>query len=178
MNTSTLRIAVFLVPCLVLLGCGKDLPRVRTVPLAGDTAGLGNLEGDWYDEDGFLVVGISGGRSPELAVRLSPWMKLTGARAEAGRVSFHIDTDRSLQPYSSSLDREGGQDFVISRNDPSPGKSGCMPWADMNLQLSHLVHDPPPFWVMKQSARRTTQVAGKVAGRARDEVMDRMARAL
>lgn len=173
MNTSTLRIAALLVSCLVLPGCGENLPRVRTVPLTGDTAGIGKLEGSWYDSDGALVVAVSGGWSPRLAIQLPPWMELTRAHAEGGRVSFYLETDRSREPYPSTLDREGEQEYVIYSEDPPPDeRSGCL--CGYDLRLSHLVHDPSPWWLMKQSTRRTTHEVGK----ARDAVMDRLARTL
>jgi hypothetical protein len=158
-------------------GCGKDIPRIRTVSLTGDTAGLRNLEGQWFDRDGLLILEISGGRNPSLSVLLPPWLHLTGAHAEGDNVTFRTKSDLSGEHGSSTLDRVGEEEIVIhQRRSPGAIKAGCLYGFD--IERTGLVHDPSAAWVLEQSAKRNTRMAGELIGKARDGILDHIARIL
>jgi hypothetical protein len=157
MKTSPFQIAALLVPLLLSLGYGKDLPRIRTVSLTGATAELGNLEGRWFDADGNLIVEISGGRNPRLAMRLSSWLDVTDAHVTEGKVSFRIQTDRSAEPGPSCLDRVGRNEIEITPLcSPDAERPGCGLGIEGRRESRA---EPTPLWVMKHRGFRGRSLA-------------------
>jgi hypothetical protein len=55
-------------------------------------------------------------------------------------------------------------------------RDGCA--CGFDIERMGLIHDPYAAWVLEQSAKRNTRMAGKVIGKVRDGFFDHIARIL